>query len=184
MRTLAILLVFALLQGCGAAWPNNIKETKSTFDGSQEVLMSPGFVFRGPGAFDGADFKIGAHWSSTAPDRVSLKAEIQSVTVNIQNDDGLQFNIDGEFVKLSSHKATTDFDTEVINGNVYKSSSRPFATNLELLDRLLNGRVVMVKLVTGGGYLEGELTADKTSAAIRGLREFRSAVAKHKGGRL
>jgi hypothetical protein len=175
-----ILACVTVLSGCMPSMPNNIRESSSKFDGSHEYRMSPGFIYESADTFSGAQLSLGLHWSSANKELVTIFAEIQGEIINIHSSEGLQFNVDGEYIKLSSNQVTTDFESSVSNGLVAKASSKPFTVKRDVLDKILSGEKVFVKLITNAGYVEGEFTADKPSAAIRGFREFSQKIAATK----
>ena len=176
MNKLLVLFIGILMAGCMATMPNNVSVHNSTFDGSTEVTVQPGFIYSDKGMMSYGHFMLGLHWSSSEPDLVFIKAEKPGEIINLVSEEGLMFNIDGEIVKLSSPSVTTSFDVSEYYGSVFTESSKGYIAKLSLINRLLSATDVKVKLVTGEGYMEGDFMADKPSSALRGFKEFIAKV--------
>lgn len=180
MKYFLTLIISAFLSGCLATMPNSVSETKSTFDGTTQYKMEPGFIYENASFGSWGAFKLGLFWDTKMADNILVKAQINNNIVNIVSDEGLQFNIDGELIKLSSTDVTTDFESDIVNGVVYKNSSKNFIANKALINKLLSSKSAKVKLVTRKGFLEGDFKADKPSAAIRGFRDFMKKINSNK----
>jgi len=170
MKTLLLILTFLTLAGCVTAIPGQVHTHTSTFDGLQEVSMAPGWVSEdtpmGP-----TPFQLGLHWASASPQKVAFIAVIPLEIVNIESDEGLQFNIDGKIVKLNSAQAFTDF------GNYAGGeSSKYFGADLNLVRQILKADSVLVKLITQAGYIEGNLKSPTVMSAIGNMPEFLKTV--------
>src|SRR6266581_3343571 len=74
-----VLALCILVSGCAGmadvttrfAGIGIVEEEKSTFDGATIVKMSPAFLYR-EGAWLGVPIKLGARWSSKAPNQVAM----------------------------------------------------------------------------------------------------------------
>jgi len=174
-----LAVVLAAVSGCASA-PNAIGESTSSFDGSTEYRLNPGFIYRNASTFSSGDVQLGLLWRTGMGDEVMVEAVVAQQIVNIASD-GLLFNIDGDIIELHSDQALTDFETSRHSGMTFKSSSRWFTTDLQTIERMLGAESAKVKLVTGDGFLEGDFKADKPSAAIRGFKEFVAKVRAVKG---
>lgn len=171
MRSL-IIITFTLLTGCMASMPNTIDSATSSFDGSRQITMQPGFVYTSDDFSSWGYFKLGLTWLSKHEDKIIITAEIPNAITSINSDKGLRFNIDGQITTISSAQIFTDFDVDRIQSTTYKSSTKLFIVEKSLLDKILSASDVKVRLHTNEGYLDGDLLADKPSAAIRGFRDF------------
>lgn len=169
------IVAAAAAAAVAAELPNALRVDHSDFDGSTEVRVAPGWVYRGESLFGGGDFRLGLHWSSTEPDRVVITAIIHHTIVPIEHDRALQFNVDGEIVALDAASGAR-WDYDVIQGATFQESSRRFEAPLELVRRVVAAETVKAKLVTVDGYLEGDYGIDRPSAARRGWRKFLTRV--------
>lgn len=171
MKIINIIIIELLLTSCLATMPNTISEIKSSFDGKTQYEMQPGFIYSDASFGSWGSFKLGLLWNK--PDKnITIKAVIPNKIVNISHKDGLQFNIDGQIIKLSSPDIVTDFYSDIVSGVIYKGSSISFVAEKSIVVRLLSAKTVKVRLVTRSGLMESDFKADKPSAAIRGFRDF------------
>lgn len=167
-----LIAVSAILSGCVTGMPNQVSTATSSFDGSTEISLEPGFVYENKNLMSQGTFMLGLHWSSSEKDFVFIKAEKPGRIVSLAKEDGLQFNIDGEIIKLSSPQALTNTDVSRYYSQFFTQSARGYLAKVELLRRIVNAKDVKVKLVTAEGYYEGDLLTDKPGSAITGFREF------------
>lgn len=172
MKNQILLISILLLTGCMAGMPNNIKTSTSSFDNSQHIQMEPGFVYENADFTSYAYFKLGLSWNSNDKNVTIITAEIPQSIVNINSNKGLQFNIDGEIVKFDSYEIFTKHDVSSAQQTVYSESKKRFVTDKSFIKKLITAKSVKVKLLTGDGYLEGDLLVDKPSAAIHGFKDF------------
>ena len=171
MRFLFIVLFMCMLVPTAAA-ANKLKVHKSTFDGSTEVTVEPGFIYSSKKFSSRGNFLLGLHWSSAAKNVVTITADVRGGFVNLYSEEGLQFNIDGEIIKLSSLSAMTDTEVSVYLGEVFKRSTKGYPVTLDFIRRLVAADDVKVKLVAQKGYLEGDFMAKKPGAAFKGFTKF------------
>jgi len=150
--------------------------TPSAFDGSVEVTQAPGLVYSDIPAMSGYEFALGLRWRSTAAGAVDIIASIPRGAFIIDGRDGLQFNIDGEIVTLSSSDLVTRFSDADLPLGFSTSSSKRFPATLPLIERLAAARSVGVRLVLGSGHLDGRLDIEGKNAAITGFRAFLARV--------
>lgn len=175
MRMIAVFAL--LLSGC-AGLPGQVSTTESDFDGTREVYMEPGTV-NTPEALL-VTINLGAHWSSREPDTVYLIARTPHGAETIRRRDGLQFNIDGEIVKLDSSQWATEHDFELIGNVAYSSSRRAFAAPLSLVEDIAESEGTRIKLLVGQTeYRTGRLE-DGVNTAYRGLLAFLDEVRAHR----
>lgn len=177
MKTITLLAALLLTACMGLTMPASIKQENSTFDGSTAYRMQPGFVFDSNGNYP---FQIGAHWSNRTPEIVMLRAMVRGRIIPLHNIGGLQFNIDGDIVKLNAPKTTTGVDIDRTNGVLYTDSHKDYTASRTLLERITQATSVKAKLVTNSGYLEGDLSIERSGAAMGGLRELAKKISNTK----
>lgn len=168
------LSLLILLSGCASDLPTYVQDLKSPFDGDRELSVSPGFVRENNGALAGAPFNLGAAWLEKRPEEIQIEAEVTGEIINLSRVDGLQFNIDGEKVSLSSPSALTTHKVD----KYLSKSSRIYIADIELLDKLLGGSEVKVKLVGDGGYRVGDFSVDGLHTAKSGFLKLQEALNK------
>lgn len=174
LRASIIAVLLLAIAGCMPGMPGTVKESRSEFDGAKHIVMEPAHIYRSADMMSMSDFQLGLSWVSTEPENLLFSVILNNEIVNIEPRDGLQFNIDGDIIKLSSPNIGTDFDTQRLGATamMVSTSRKDFLADRSLLEQLLSSDSVKVKLVTRKGYLEGDFKADKPSSAIRGFRDF------------
>jgi len=179
VKKVLVSLAVSLLLGCASLMPNSISESKSNFDGSVSYKMEPGFIYADASFWSYGHFKLGLFWNNKSKDSISINVVVPSEIINIKSDEGLQFNIDGEIVKLTSSQGITDFETTETSTAVYTSSNKTFRTNVEFVRKLLSAKSVKVKLVMRDGYYEGDFKNAKPTSAVRGFKDFMVKLQPH-----
>ncbi|WP_280563351.1 hypothetical protein [Chromohalobacter sp. 48-RD10] len=169
-----LLLGLLGLTGCTAmpGMAGHVSSHQSDFDGSTQVSMEPAKVKTGALSV----VLIGADWSSKSPDRVMLTAVVPGDYERIISDEGLQFNIDGDIVKLSSDQAITDLDGEYAGGMVFRESAKTFPVKISLVERIVKADLVKIKLVTGDGYVEGRFQESDPNNAKDAIERFLAEI--------
>ena len=149
--------------------PGNITKSRSEFDGTERIIMTPAFLCN-EGMFGPCLNKLGLLRSSNmAPGEVYISVEVTGTTA-IYWDNSLQFNIDGEKTSLSSFDTTTRFGFD--NQTRTAFSARSYKTDKQFIERLLAGRRVAVRIVTQSGVTEGVFSQDIATSARPAFREF------------
>lgn len=176
MLRFAAVLMAVLLSGCvmGPGFPGYISESRSAFDQSTQYRMEPANVNPvGGGLY--VPFNLGLVWTSGRPYELGVIAQMTEYR-NLVAEEGLQFNIDGRIVKVSSSQPLTRLRSEGSGAVSYPTSTRIYDAPRELLDNLMKAQRVVVRLHTLDGYLEGVFTEDTPTSAIRGFREFQKKI--------
>jgi hypothetical protein len=188
-----VLLLCTLVSGCAGmadatsrlAGIGVIDEEKSTFDGATIVKMSPAFLYR-EGAWLGVPIKLGARWSSKAPEHVAM---VLSYSSNISSGgaaylgfSGLDINIDGDIKEykaagLTSHDSS-GYNT--VSRTIYTESQNSVVIPLATLQKMLLAKDCRLRIQTGKGYEDVQFSIERIpggqSTAILHLREFVSRV--------
>lgn len=157
--SLLCLVTFAFSMGCVSISPRDfdggaeVTESVSKFDGTVEIKM-------GVAHLQELKLKIGAYKTSKMKKSdLVLIAEVPGAE-NIESKDGLQISIDGKIYKLSSIDTVTDIHTGSLSskrGESYGNySSKRFSANKDLIDKILNAKVVVFRIL----YIDGKYTED------------------------
>jgi hypothetical protein len=112
MKVIVLTIMLIALTSCMASMPNHIKQEKSSFDGSTQYIMEPGFIYESADFTSWGSFKLGLSWQSQAPDIIVVTALIPNKIINISSKNGLQFNVDGEIVVFNSNEFYTSIDVK------------------------------------------------------------------------
>lgn len=160
-----------------ASMPNHISTEIMGFDGAKVIRMEPGWVYTDNSFGSWGQFQLGLTHNSTKHDIVFMKAVVLHEIVNIESDQGLQFNVDGQKILLSSSDVTTHFDTgstDTSSGIVtsYTQSAKTFVANKELIQSLLEAESVKVRLITYEGFIDGDFKTTKPQSAQTGFVKF------------
>lgn len=162
------LVVFVFAGGCAKSQYSKIQIEHDSFTGQKVYKMNPGAVNGARGVL------VGLRWSEEMGKLVMFDVKLNGQIENIQSQDGLQFNIDGDIVKLSSPETGTDIETWGRGVYADSRSSRRFVGSTDLLERLAISHSVKLRLVTGTGQyaITGNFSHAGEGHAMAGLREF------------
>ncbi|GAA6206644.1 lipoprotein [Thalassotalea sp. SU-HH00458] len=173
MKKIILAAIAALiLSGCQSAgfiMPGDITVDKSEFDGVSQIKSVPAWVYKGDGSYSNIAF--GYRWVSSSPEYILIKARLTNQTVSIDSNHGLQFNIDGRIVKLSTNQTYTDFNKYTGQYSV-QHSTKEFPVKLSFAQKLIDSKSVKVKMLSADGYLDGDFKVDNSSSAIESLKNF------------
>ena len=142
MRNLFLLTVVSLtsfiLTSCAgyndALTPDSKIQTDS-FDGSVTVIQKPVDALKFS-ELATAPHKLGFRWSAKEPNVIYLTA----ATWNIQNIQGLDFNVGGRFISAKTASVLTDMNTST------RISSRQFEVSYNDFKTILSAPVVKMKV--------------------------------------
>lgn len=178
-------LIVLLMAGCASlpGMPGYIEIKKSSFDGSTHVSMEPALVYRGSNGFSGSDIKFSLLWSSSMSDEVVLFAQVAGAK-SINTGKSLFLDIDGEVVGLKTLDSLTNIETKSgVAGAAYVPASnvsfKRYSVTKEFIQRLLDAKLVKVKLELSDGYHEGIFTDTTTSSAFNAFKDFVGEASKH-----
>lgn len=192
MKSLLIILVLALLQGCSSmadgmskmAGLGVVKESVSTFDGSKTIEVSPTFLYV-EGSW-GNTVKLGAIWNSSTPDLVGLVMEQSSSTSSIGRAyiglQGIDINIDGEIVSYAANSPTkmSNSGYNTVSKTIYTSSRNAVLVPYDVFVKMLEAKDCRIRIKTSEGYEDSLFSTERIpggqGTAILALREFRVKV--------
>lgn len=196
MKNLGLLaLLCALVSGCAGmadsmtqlAGIGVVEEEKSTFDGATIVKMSPAFLYReGSGLGDGVNTKLGARWTSKAPDHVALilsyGSSVSSGGATYVNFSGMDVNIDGAISEYKTGGLTSHDSSgyNPVSRTIYTESQNTVVIPLSTLQKMMTAKDVRLRIHTSRGYEDAQFSIERSSGgqstAIFHLREFMSRV--------
>ncbi|WP_134082400.1 hypothetical protein [Thiohalophilus thiocyanatoxydans] len=169
-----------------------VKQEKSTFDDATIVEVSPNWLYD-PDSSWGNSVKLGARWSSNAPEHVALVLSHSSNTsgsgaayVGLS---GVEINIDGDIKSFSSGKPT-NLDSSGYNSvsrTIYTESKNTVVIPYSLLERMVDSKDCRIRIHTSKGYEDARFTIERIpggqGTAILSIREFIEKVdaVKEKG---
>ena len=167
-KVVGSVVIALFLTACGTmpGFPGYISESKSDFDGSTWLKVHPGHA--------SGCCALGAAWNSKQPDLVQIEAVLHGEYAAIADTGGLEFNVDGRMLRLSSSGLPTQFEaTRGAGSSVMRTSSKSFAIRREDFGALVKASSVKVRLNTTKGAVEGDLLRDAYGgSAIEGFRTF------------
>ena len=170
MKPLLLLFVLALVSGCIV--PGSVSVSKSNFDGSTEIHTEPAFVY--DGVFT-SEIMFSLHRNSTMqPGEVILTA---SASKNIADGPSLKINLDGEIVSFTSIDSTSEiFTAPVGTSRAAVRCAKRYKVDIDLLNRMMRGTNVMVRLELFRTFAEGRFSVDGASTARPAFRRFLAAL--------
>jgi len=198
IRIVVTALLVVLLNGCAGmadgmsqlAGIGVVEEEKSTFDGATIIKMSPAFLYR-EGAWLGVPVKLGARWTSKAPDHVAMILFYGSSTASgssaYVNFSGLDINVDG---RISEHKSAgmTSHDSSGYNTvarTIYTESQNAVVIPFDMLEQMLAAKDTRLRIHTSKGYEDVQFSIERIpggqSTAILHFKDFLSRVKAVRG---
>ena len=182
----AVFLLSIVLSSCSGindsitGW-GAVSESRSTFDGSQSVTMSPSLLFRD--GFGGNALFLGATWHAKYSDQVVLVLEHQGNTsygstyIGIR---GLDINIDGKISSYSTDGAT-NFNRGSYNSvskTIYTSSENIVIVPLSVLRKMMDASDCRIRIRTSQGYEDRNFNQETNglNTAKTHMRKFLAKV--------
>lgn len=158
-----------------------VKQEKSTFDGATIVEVSPNWLYD-PEASRGNSVKLGARWSSNAPEFTALVLSYSSNTSGSSATyiglSGIDINIDGD-IKLFSSGKPTDLDSSGYNSvsrTIYTESKNTVVIPYSILERMMAAKDCRLRIHTSKGYEDARFSIERIpggqGTAILSIREF------------
>jgi hypothetical protein len=190
---LSVLLITLALSGCAGmsdsidkmAGLGVVTQSKSTFDGSTTVEVSPTWLLEYADTAPNS-VKLGARWSSASPKYAALilsyGSDVSGYKSAYLNLTGLDVNVDGKKVSFAAGKPT-DFDSGAYNSvsqTIYTKSENTVIVPLSLLERMAAAKDCRIRVHTNKGYEDSKFSIERSSAgqkaAILPIREFLNRV--------
>jgi hypothetical protein len=193
-----LLMLFAIaflaaLSGCAGmadatskmAGLGIVTQEKSTFDGATIVEVSPNWLYDPNGSL-GNSVKLGARWSSNAPEYVTLVLSYSSNTSGYGAAyiglSGIDINIDGDIKSFSSNKPT-NLDSSGYNSvsrTIYTESKNTVVIPYSTLERMVAAKDCRLRIHTSKGYEDARFSIERIpggqGTAILSIREFMEKV--------
>lgn len=168
-----------------------VTQEKSTFDGATIVEVSPNWLYD-PEASRGNSVKLGARWSSNAPEFTALVLSYSSNTSGSSAAyiglSGIDINIDGDIKSFSSGKPT-DLDSSGYNSvsrTIYTESKNTVVIPYSILERMMSAKDCRLRIHTSKGYEDARFSIERIpggqGTAILSIREFIGKVNAGKKG--
>lgn len=150
-----------------------IKEEKSTFDGATIISVSPTWLTGDPDSLGANSIKLGAQWSSNAPEYVVLVMQYNSSTSGYGdaylNIIGLNVNIDGK-VESFKPETSTMLDNSSYNSvsqTIYTESTNNVIVPLDYLKKMIAAEDCRLRVHTGKGYEDSIFSIERTGGGAR-----------------
>jgi hypothetical protein len=167
IHRLLMLAGTCILAGCSTTSGLQASSTRSGFDGSRVVNITP----HGAACTRVLCTGLGAQWRSNRPDRAYLAVVVFNEYAAIT---GAQLNIDGTVHTLSS-TSSTDFSPPGTVG--VRESRRDFDVPIATLRAIAASKRTWLRVVTPSGALEDAVLDGSTdSKAYHALKRFLAEV--------
>jgi hypothetical protein len=173
-NVLALAILLSCFAGCTTATTSVRAPTVgySGFDNARTVSIVPhGTALNS--MMDVATTSIGAQWSASHVDQVTLVIEVYGASYTAVT--GAELNIDGEKIALTPAGYATDMEPSGIAG--FMTSTKSFLTDLDTVEKIIKSKRTWLRVQTPTGTLEN-MVADgaKNSKAYYALIKFMDAV--------
>ncbi|GLS27719.1 hypothetical protein [Marinibactrum halimedae] len=165
-----------------------VSKEKSTFDGATLIKVSPTFLYD-PESTWGNQVKLGARWSSKAPEYVALvlsySSDVASAKSAYLSLTGIDINTDGNIESFKSGKST-NLDSggyNTVSKTIYTESTNSVVVPYSLLQQMVSAEDCRVRIHTSKGYEEAIFSKERIpggqGTAILSIREFIAEINKH-----
>ncbi len=175
MKAKLVILGYLLLGGC-ASLPGSISESVSGFDKATEITMEPAWVQNGMNA----DIKLGLYKTSRMGTEDVILTAIVYGAHNFTSKESLEFNVDGEKIKLESIDEITKIDLVTYENTAANWSSKRYEVKKDFINKLINGKEVWVKINLSQSYVEGKFSQDNPTAARPAFKKFYERICDSK----
>lgn len=162
-----LIIGLAILTGCATTSGTGPTVSRSGFDGSTVVDISP----HGNDCSSMTCTGLGAQWSSATPDAAILKVQVFNDITAIT---GAKLNIDGKVIDLEPLRGLTNFDTSTPG---LKISVKGYHVQLSDLRRISGAQRAWLRVSTPSGYIEDRIVEGPIdSKAFHAIKRFLAAV--------
>jgi hypothetical protein len=168
---ISLALSVVILTSCGPLSPGLITQTTSSFDGSEQLIMEPAWLYN-------STIKLALFKSSKMPkDKLILTAVVRGS--HIFNDDpSLHFFIDDELSSLSSIDRLRDINSpdNFTGSGFYVApsnwSSKDYLVEISFIEKIVTAKNVYVRVELKNTYTDGIFSSDAPITARQPFRDF------------
>ncbi|MBR9866957.1 MAG: hypothetical protein GYB20_07735 [Oceanospirillales bacterium] len=164
-KLILLITFFISISGC-ASTPcatGCVSEYTSTFDGTEELSMSPSYVYRSNKGVSGSDMRIGLYWSSSLPDDNIVLIVLPHKDKPVSTGTTINFNVSGKFDSFTSvtkdQIANLNPSTEAktyFHPNVIKQMNvLYYVVEKDFIREILSAQDVRIRIDLENSYLEG-----------------------------
>ena len=162
-----------------------VTEEKSTFDGATVINVSPTWLYDPEGSF-GNSVKLGARWSSKAPNYVALVMAYSSDASGYNHTylglSAIDINIDGDITSYSAHDSTNlDSGTyNTVTRTIYTESKNAVVIPYVVLEEMVFANDCRLRIHTSKGYEDARFSIERLpggqGTAILSIQEFMARI--------
>lgn len=158
MKKLSALLILLFLIGCSASMEPFLIKDKTDPVTNKRTLYSSGNYLKSEHSFDlSLDIQIDGKGTSKQFQFLLLRYEWSSWAF-IKNGESLIFNVDGEVIKFYSESGSEGARNVGSYGSVVEYA--PYKFDKRKLEKIINGKKVIGKVITGQFDLNFEVTPE------------------------
>jgi len=189
----ATVLLISQLSGCAGMADSVSKmsglgvvnEETSTFDKATVIDVSPTWLYDPEGSF-GNQVKLGARWSSKAPDYVALvmsyNADTSGYGATYMSISGIDINVDGEITSYST-RHSTKLDSggyNTVTRTIYTESRNTVVIPYAMLEEMVFANDCRLRIHTSEGYEDARFSIERIpggqGTAILSIQEFMARI--------
>lgn len=189
----ATVLLISQLSGCASMADSVSKmsglgvvtEEASTFDGATVIDVSPTWLYDPEGSF-GNQVKLGARWSSKAPDYVALvmsyNADTRGYSATYMSISGIDINVDGEITSYSTRNSTKldSGSYNTVTRTIYTESRNTVVIPYAMLEEMVFANDCRLRIHTSKGYEDARFSIERIpggqGTAILSIQEFMARI--------
>ena len=173
LRSLLISLALSvgILSSCGPLSPGRITQTTSSFDGSEQLIMEPAWLYN-------STVKLALFKSSKMPkDELILTAVVHGSHI-FDDEPSLYFYIDGELSSLSSIDRLRDINApdDFTGSGFYVApsnwTSKDYLVEISFIEKIVAAKKVYVRVKLTDSYADGIFSNDAPITARKAFMDF------------
>jgi len=166
-----------------------VTEREETFDDSHIIEVSPTFVYEAEDSIVPSPFRLGALWTSTAPDHALLVLQYRSSTSSTIHSgedlytsfERLDVNIDDDIRRFDATRTSlSDSGVNSVSRSIDTESRASVIVPLDYLETMVSAEDVRIRIISSSGYADSlfhiERSAAGSRAAKSAISEFLSRV--------
>lgn len=159
---------------------------ESTFDGEKTISVSPTWLASDEKSWGANSVKLGARWSSNAPEFVALIMQYSSNTSGYSDTylglESKDINLEGEITSFEASRPT-DLDNSAYNSasrTIYTSSTNTVVLPMNLLQKMVSSSDCRIRIHTSEGYEDSIFSLERTGGGARtallAIQEFLQTI--------
>lgn len=181
----ALAFAVVAITGCASmsdaadamAGNGKITVNTSSFDGSKTLEMGPAFLFSAPADMMDVGIKLGAAWSSKAPDKIEIRPTMLGSAAGgdmYTSFTGLEWNINGEISSFQITRQTRheNSDYNTASGQIYTTSESGVILSVSFIEKALAAANCKLRITTIDGVVDSDFTVERSIGGAKSAKMY------------